>query len=86
MEVSADNSFPDFRSPFPAPRSPFPVLVTSVPSVLKRIFITKKNLTLITLHTNLTAMKPHFFLPGFMTVDVVFNKGLNGVIALTVDV
>ena len=43
MEVSADNSFPDFRcpfpaprsplpvprSPFPAPRSPFPVLVTS---------------------------------------------------------
>ena len=30
MEVSADNSFPDFRSPLPAPRSPFPVLVTSV--------------------------------------------------------
>ena len=29
MEVSADNSFPDFRSPFPVPRSPFPVLVTS---------------------------------------------------------
>ena len=29
MEVSADNSFPDFRSPFPAPRSPFPDLVTS---------------------------------------------------------
>ena len=25
MEVSADNSFPDFRSPFPAPRSPLPV-------------------------------------------------------------
>ena len=23
--VSADNSFPDFRSPFPAPRSPLPV-------------------------------------------------------------
>ena len=29
MEVSADNSFPDFRSPFPAPRSLLPVLVTS---------------------------------------------------------
>ena len=29
MEVSADNSYPDFRSPLPAPRSPFPVLVTS---------------------------------------------------------
>ena len=36
VEVSADNSFPDFRSPFPAPRSPlpaprspFPALVTS---------------------------------------------------------
>ena len=29
VEVSADNSFPDFRSPFPVPRSPFPVLVTS---------------------------------------------------------
>ena len=38
MEVTADYSFPDFRSPFPvprsrsplpAPRSPFPVLVTS---------------------------------------------------------
>ena len=26
-----------------------------------------------------------YFLPGFMRVDVVFNKGLNGVIALTVD-
>ena len=25
MEVSADNSFPDFRSPFPVPRSPLPV-------------------------------------------------------------
>ena len=25
MEVSADNSFPDFRSPLPAPRSPLPV-------------------------------------------------------------
>ena len=30
VEVSADNSFPDFRSPFPTPRSPFAVLVTSV--------------------------------------------------------
>ena len=45
-----------------------------VRSVLKRIFITKKNLALITLHTNLTAMKPHFFLPGFMTVDVVLTR------------
>ena len=27
----------------------------------------------------------YFFLPGFMSVDVVFNRGLNGVIALTVD-
>ena len=25
VEVTADNSFPDFRSPFPVPRSPFPV-------------------------------------------------------------
>ena len=25
MEVSADKSFPDFRSPFPVPRSPLPV-------------------------------------------------------------
>ena len=29
MEVTADYSFPDLRSPFPAPRSPLPVLVTS---------------------------------------------------------
>ena len=25
VKVSADNSFPDFRSPFPVPRSPLPV-------------------------------------------------------------
>ena len=43
VEVSADNSFPDFRSPFPvprsplpAPRSPFPVLVTSYVARLKK--------------------------------------------------
>ena len=31
MEVSADNSFPDFRSPFPAPRSPLPAPRSPLP-------------------------------------------------------
>ena len=37
MEVTADYSFPDFRSPFPAPRSPFAVLVTSGITVCEQL-------------------------------------------------
>ena len=56
-----------------------------VRSVLKRIFITKKNLALITLHTNLTAMKPHFFFTWIHDCGRGLNKGLSGVITVTVD-
>ena len=44
MEVSADNSFPDFRSPFPVPRSPFPVLVTSFLKLDREFFCLQPSL------------------------------------------
>ena len=39
MEVTADYSFPDFRSPLPAPRSPFLVLVTSISNLVFSIAV-----------------------------------------------
>ena len=46
MKVTADYSFPDFRSPFPVPRSPFPISVTSEavsPKAVHSISQQKKN-------------------------------------------
>ena len=43
MEVSADNSFPDFRSPFPALRSPLPVpRFSNIPEIRTRRILREK--------------------------------------------